>query len=384
LTDKIISYRGLKKLPKRDIVFVLFCLISIAILLVMPGGFEGAYEQKGVPAKSLVIGVDNSRIQPIGIVRTGEQKITIKILDGRFKGRIVDTVNTFLGKFELDKVFSVGDEAFTVLDTDGDKIVFANLIDHYRLHYELVLLLLFVGILIIYAGWVGFKSLVSFIFTGTLILKVMLPLFLKGYEPVLLSLVLVSVITSVIIFLVGGFTKKGLIAFLGSISGIMITGAFAVIFGKLFKIHGAIMPFAESLLYSGFPRLDLSGMFLSAIFVSSSGAVMDVAMDVAASLNELAIKKPDITRKEIVLSGFSIGKAVIGTMTTTLLLAYSGGYSTLLMVFIAQGTPVLNVLNIQYVAGEILHTLVGSFGPIIVAPMTSIIGGLVLKKSARQ
>jgi uncharacterized membrane protein len=130
----------------------------------------------------------------------------------------------------------------------------------------------------------------------------------------------------------------------------------------------------------GFLKLKLADIFLSGIFIASTGAVMDVAMDVAASQEELAMKNPDISVKEHILSGFRVGRVVIGTMTTTLLLAYSGGYSTLLMMFIAQGVPVMNILNYQIVSAEILHTVVGSFGLVAVAPLTAIAGGLIFSK----
>ena len=109
---------------------------------------------------------------------------------------------------------------------------------------------------------------------------------------------------------------------------------------------------------------------------------MDVAMDISASISEVVTKKPDISRREAVLSGFSVARPVVGTMTTTLLLAYSGGYISLLMVFIAQGTPPMNIFNLTYVAGEILHTLVGSFGLIMVAPFTAIVGGYLFTRPA--
>ena len=46
----------------------------------------------------------------------------------------------------------------------------------------------------------------------------------------------------------------------------------------------------------------------------------------------------------------------------------------LLMVFMAQGVPVVNLLNLNYVSAEILHTLVGSFGLVSVAPFTALVG----------
>jgi uncharacterized membrane protein len=107
---------------------------------------------------------------------------------------------------------------------------------------------------------------------------------------------------------------------------------------------------------------------------------MDLAMDVAASMDELIKKKPGLTFKEMVHSGFRIGRAVVGTMTTTLLLAYSGGYITLLMAFMAQGVPLINLFNLVYVAAEVLKTLVGSFGLVTVAPFTAIVGAAVYTK----
>jgi len=107
---------------------------------------------------------------------------------------------------------------------------------------------------------------------------------------------------------------------------------------------------------------------------------MDLAMDISAAMKEVTDKYPEISRKDLILSGFTVAKAVIGTMTTTLLLAYSGGYTAMLMVFMAQGTPMLNVFNIIYVSSEVLHTLVGSFGLVTVAPFTAVMGGLLLHK----
>jgi uncharacterized membrane protein len=117
---------------------------------------------------------------------------------------------------------------------------------------------------------------------------------------------------------------------------------------------------------------------MAGVFLASSGAVMDLAMDVAAAMSEVVDKKPSISRVEAVWSGVRVGRAVVGTMTTTLLLAYSGGYVTLLMAFMAQGIPLDTTFNFIYVAAEVLKTLVGSFGLVTVAPFTALAGGVLL------
>ena len=106
--------------------------------------------------------------------------------------------------------------------------------------------------------------------------------------------------------------------------------------------------------------------------------MMDLSVDITSTIQEVVEKKTDISWKEAAKSGMNVGRAAMGTMTTTLLLAYSGGYITLMMVFMAQGTPVDHILNYKYVAAEVLDTIAGSFGLVTVAPFTALVGGLFL------
>ena len=117
---------------------------------------------------------------------------------------------------------------------------------------------------------------------------------------------------------------------------------------------------------------------LATIFIGASGAMMDLAVDITSAVNEVIEKKPEIGWREAFVSCMNVGRAAMGTMTTTLLLAYSGGYIALLMVFKAQGTPVIHILNYKYVSAEILDTMVGSFGLVTVAPFTALTSSLLL------
>lgn len=374
----------LNKFLKPEAIFVITIIILCAVLIIMPNGFEKDSYDEYIRSKALIMSTDNSDIVQMGIIKTGTQDLKIRILDGKFKGHETEATNHLLGKLEVDKMFKEGDKALVSISYEKDKIIAVNVLDHYRINIEMILFAIFIIILIAFAGWTGAKAVISFVFTILMIWKILLPLFLKGWNPIFVSFAVVVVLIAVIIFLVAGLTSKGLVAFLGSISGILVTCVFALIFGKGFNIHGAVIPFSETLLHSGYGHLQLTSIFLSGIFIASSGAIMDIAMDIAASMNEVIDKRPDMTRRELILSGFTVGKAVIGTMTTTLLLAYSGGYTALLMIFLAQGTPVINILNITFVSAEILHTLVGSFGLVLVAPFTAVLGGFIFKCNTQK
>ena len=187
-------------------------------------------------------------------------------------------------------------------------------------------------------------------------------------------------ITGGTILLVGGMNRRGLAAWLGTLLGIAATCALALIFSGPFHLHGAVRPYAETVLYSGYPYLDMTRIFLASIFMASSGALMDLAMDVAASMAELVARNPGIARRDALASGLRVGRAVVGTMTTTLLLAYSGGYIATLMLFMAQGIPLENALNLPFVAAEIMNTMVGSIGLVTVAPFTALTGAWLLAR----
>ncbi|RXQ96263.1 YibE/F family protein [Ancylomarina salipaludis] len=371
------------KIPKKsDFVLVVLLIIACFSLIVVPNEFNKEQESNTLRVKALVLSTNNDLMVETGILKTGTQRLQIKILNGKFKNAEIQAFNQLVGRMEFDKFFVPGDKTLTVLNLNQDHttIKSANVIDHYRINMELWLLILFIILLVSFAGWIGLKAILSFMFAGLTIWKLLLPGFLKGFSPIPLSLGIVALLTSVIIFLVAGTNRKGLVAFLGAMSGIIITCIMAIIFGAEFNIHGAIKPFSETLLYSGYAHLNLTDIFLAGIFISSSGAVMDISMDIAASQAEIINHNPAIGAKKLRQSGFEVGKVVVGTMTTTLLLAYSGGFSALLMVFIAQGTPMTNILNLNYVSGELLHTLVGSFGLVLVAPFTAIIGSWVFTR----
>lgn len=368
---------------KADKIFVIVIALLCVILYFLPTGL--APEEDGyVRSKAVVFEVDDSQVHQHGVVKTGVQGVTLEALDGPFKGQKIEAANPLLGKLEMDKIFQVGDRALVVVKGKNGRIETANVIDHYRLDIEFVLFGLFMLVLLWYARWTGAKAILSFVFTVLVLWKGLWPLFLKGWDPIITALFVIAAIIGCVIFLVTGLTKTGLAAFLGTASGAIAACILALSFGTLFKVNGAVVPYAETLLHVGFSNLNLTKVFLAGIFLASSGAMMDVAVDIAVAVSELVQKKPGITRREAISSGMKIGRAVVGTMTTTLLLAYSGSFTALMMVFLAQGTPVPNILNLTYVAAEILHTLVGSFGVVLVAPFTAVLSGWLLVENANS
>ncbi len=359
---------------------VIVGIVLIIILILIPTGFEGAQIYQGterVPAE--VLSADNSQIVDNGLIRTGEQSCSVRVLKGKFRDCTIDSaVNMLTGSYENDKIFSVGDKALIIISYNGSEILSAAMIDHYRLDYEIILAVIFAVILVATAGKTGFRSLLSFILTVLAVWKVIVPLYLKGADPIISGAIFTALLSVMIIAMVYGFDKRCFAAVAGVMSGVVVALLFGAVFTSLFKIHGAVMSMSESLLYCGYGNLSLTSIFTAAIFIGSSGAMMDLAVDITSAMHEITLKKPDIGKKELIVSGMNIGKAAMGTISTTLLLAYTGSCIAMLMVFTAQGTPLINILNYKYVAAEIVHTVAGSIGLTAVAPLTAVLGGMLL------
>ena len=351
-----------------SIIFAVLC----AAIFMLPSVER---ESEGTKERAVVLSVDNANIMSVGLLKQGEQKLEVEVQSGKFKGEKFAAMNVLRAQMDLDKIFEVGDEALVGIPhgatPQGTTI---NAQDHYRTGWTFALLGIFAVLLFAYAGAIGVKAVLSFVFSCAVIWKIVVPLCLRGISPIAVCLGAGY----------GDSPYQGFSAFAGTVSGVLASCITGWIFAGLFKINGAVMPYSQALLYSGYEFLSLPDIYIGAIFLSSSGAVMDLSMDVAAGMDELLRRNPNLSRKKLMESGFRIGRVVVGTMTTTLLLAYSGGYLTLMMTFSAQGVSPTDFINNPYVASECVKTLVGSFGLVLVAPFTAIAGAFILKADARK
>jgi len=355
-------------------------MLATLVLLLWPGR---QLDGEGVRCKATVVSVDNDQVLQHGIIKTGFQRLMLRVEGGPYKGEVVPAASNLMGKLELDTFYKAGDKVLTVLTIgSGGTIVHVTPRDHYRLTGLGVLLAIFFGLLLLTGGETGARALVSFVLTGAMIWRVLIPGLLAGYNPLFISFGVVMVLNFSVIFLVGGLNRLGLTAFCGASLGILTTCLIALATGKAIHLNGAVKPFSEALLYAGHADLSLSMIFIGGIFLASSGAVMDLAMDIAASMAEVSRVDATLSPVALMQSGLRVGRSVLGTMTTTLLLAYSGGFTSLLMAMMAQDVPLSIMLNTPWVSSEIIHTLSGSIGLVTVAPFTAICGAFIYNRGA--
>ncbi|MDG3086487.1 YibE/F family protein [Vibrio hannami] len=315
--------------------------------------------------------VNNERVTIVGTGRLGDQKLQVEV-----EGKQIEISNLLVGAMEYDEFYEVGDR-IVVAEQNGRYHAVAL----FRLPVLIGLLVLFACGLLMYARKVGLYSLLSFMGSVGIIFGILIPGLLAGFSPILITSITVFVLSGMIILSVAGWTIKGKAALMGTTAGLLVTTLLCVIVGRLLHLDGMTQPLAQPLLFENGMKLDMVGILYAAILVGASGAAMDVAMEMAATMEELKITNPEISRSDLLKSGLRVGNAVIGTMTTTLLLAYAGGFLTLLMLFATRGNSLMQILNMKLVASEICRTLIGSLALIIVAPVTAWIASYMLDKS---
>ena len=359
---------------KGEVTFAVILVIVSLVLIFIPTGFQRSIYVNAEGAKARVIDTDDSTIIQIGLFRQGEQRCTVEILSGSHEGLVMEGINMLSGSLADDKVFQNGDLAWVLVERDSeDRPIFINMIDFYRLTKELLLAIAFAALLILFARFSGVRIIISFIFAFLCIWKLLIPATLHGINPLFVCIFTLMLITVTTLLLVGGVSRRSLAAILGSVSASLATAVTGYFMTSVLSIHGSVLEQSESLLYAGFQTLDLTSLFVGVVALSAGGAIMDLSIDVSVAMAEVCEHAPGISRKELIKSGMAVGRAGVGTQTTTLLLAYMGSWLTVMMVYMAQSTPVLNILTSKMIASEIVQTLTGCTGLLLVTPLTSLI-----------
>ena len=378
----------MKKEMKRNIFAIVSVLIiSIAIIMVsksiFPDGFiedrygKGAEFYNGVITE--IIEEDLNKDPILDGVEIGYQKVIAKVTEGQYKD------NTYEIKNNISRLYNYkveeGTKVVLILYKQNNGNMIWDVYGYDRSSMIYVLAGIFIIVVIIIGGVKGIKSLVSLMFTLVTVIFLMLPLMFRGVEPMLAAVVSATLSIIVTLSLVSGLNKKTVTAIIGTISGVVISGIIAYIFGELTHSSGMTMNDTESLIYiAEGTNLKVKGIMFAGILIASLGAVMDVAMSISSSLFEIYEVNKNIKQIDLFKSSMNIGKDIIGTMTNTLILAFAGGSITTLILIFAANMPYNKFINLEVLAIEIIQGLAGSIGIVLSVPITAAVGSYLCRK----
>ena len=310
----------------------------------------------------------------------GYQNIVIEILEGPEKGKEYEIVNNISRMYNM-KV-KEGSKVILGFFYENNEIKDITVYSYKRSNVIFLLVILFIIVIIAVGGFKGVKSLISLIFTCISVTFLMVPLMLRGVNPILAAIFSAFLSIVVTLLLVSGKNKKTLTAILGTLSGVIISGLIAIIFGRFANLSGISMEEAESIMYiAEKTSLNIQGIMFAAILIASLGAVMDVSMSISSSIFEINDLNPKLKKGELFKSGMNIGKDIIGTMANTLILAFAGGSLNTIIMLYSSNMSRNQLLNLDVICIELIQGLSGSIGIILTVPITAFIATYFCKLS---
>ena len=242
-------------------------------------------------------------------------------------------------------------------------------------------LVLFMAIITIGKGK-GIKSIIGLAYTLYLVIFFLLPTVFSGYSPVIMSVICVILSTIVTLMLLNGRSEKTYGAIISTILGVVLSAGCFYLMSIILNINGFSSDEAESLvLITRATNLQIKEILFAGILISSLGAIMDVGMSIVSSLYEVYHHQPNLTRKELFNSGIEIGKDMIGTMTNTLILAFTGSAFISLLVLFSYNVDTLQLLNSNYIVIEFAQGIAGTLGIVLTVPIASSIATIILIKN---
>ena len=308
----------------------------------------------------------------------GEQTLTVKVKSGRYKGQELLVYN-YAGPLYGVPV-KEGDSVTMAVSTHSGGEHQAVVYEFNRIPQLAAVILLFFLATVLVGGRTGLKSLIGLVFTVLCLFMILIPLLIKGAPTLLTTYAVTAYIALVSFTILGGVSRKTVSAFLGTVSGTALAMIFSLAAQKMARINGLRLSDVEPLLQlrqSGSP-IGLTGLLTAGIIISALGAVMDVAMSISSSLEEVRTADPSMTSRRLFGSGMNIGRDMVGTMTNTLILAFLGSSFTLIIYLYSLDLGFYQFFSSAYLAIEVISGISSSIGMILAIPLTALISSLLM------
>lgn len=316
--------------------------------------------------------------------RLGTQYLEVKILSGDYRGQYLDGINYLSAYSNVDCREGVRVIVRLDLDESGQPYV-VSVPNYDRGIVVLGLVGIFVLLLVLIGGRKGAMAVLGLAYTVACIWFLLIPLILRGVQPIPATIAIVAITTAASLILLTGFSKKTLCAVLGCVGGVAAAGLFAAVTGHISPLNGFNMSEAEELvLRASDSKLHISGLFVSGILIASLGAVMDVAMSISSACNELHEHSPLLTAGELYRSGMNIGRDAMGTMANTLILAFAGASLNVLVLFQVYGYPLIQIANSDSIVIELVRGITGSIGILLTVPLVSALSAWMLTRNKHK
>lgn len=355
----------------------LLLLLIVAVLLIF-SPFDRALDRNSSQAAAQIRGEVQSIVQEDGV----NQVLEIEINEEKAveNGKVV-TVENDESMAATARKFAPGDRILlgSIKDVDGKENFY--IVDYVRTPALVWIFIVFVAVVLLVARWQGLGSIVGLFISFVVIFKMILPLILGGFDPIWAALLGALLIIPATFYLSHGVSRKTTIAALSTILTLAFTGFLAKIFANLSYLTGLASEEVSYLQIDTASKLDFKGLVVAGIIIGILGVLDDITISQASIVQQLKSVKNKIGFGELYGRALKVGKDHIASIVNTLILVYTGSSLPLLLLFLDFGQSFSSVINLEFVAQEVISTLVASIGLVLAVPITTFFAALFLGKS---
>ena len=302
--------------------------------------------------------------------------LTVEVVEGEDRGK---TAVVPLSNAMYDAGVTIGQRVklVRVPPADGQPAVY-QFSEFERRTPLVVITLLFAAAVVAVARWRGFASLVGLAFAGFILVTFMFPALVSGADPVLVGLVGSSAIMFVVLYAAHGFSARTTTALLGTLFGLVLSASLGALTTRWAHLTGVTAE-DDYVLAAAAPDLKLTSVVVCGIIVAGLGVLNDVTITQASAVWELADSDPD--QRRLFSRAMRIGRDHIASTVYTIAFATAGAVLPVLLLIAIYDRPLLQVLQTEMFATELVRTLVGSIGLVLAVPLTTAIGVAVVRAS---
>jgi uncharacterized membrane protein len=364
----------------RKILFlIIICLFFFSAVPVFAQQHPQLPQQNFYKAK--VIKIVKEGLENINGTENRFQTIEVKILEGSLKGKIITLQNGGQTTITSDQKVKVGDTIVVsqmMSPVKGVPVQY-TLYDKYRLNILLYIFIVFALLVVLIAGWRGLGSILGLLISLAIILLYIIPQIVHGHDPLWTSVWGSLAILLITTYLAHGISKKTTAALLSTFIALMLTVFLSSFLVSLAGLNGTGNEDAATLQFGVTSIINLKGLLLGGIIIGTLGALNDVTTSQAAAVFEFAAMDPLISLKTLFLKGFTVGKEHAASMVNTLVLAYAGSALALFIFFIVNPLkiPYWVILNSEFTSEEIVRTLAGTIGILLVVPIVTFLAAVM-------
>lgn len=331
--------------------------------------------------KAVVTEITKDNLNEDG-TRAGNQEVILRINSGELKGQEVEATSP--DGMLFGATCEVGMKVIAIVSiSDGNNLVTVYSQDRSMAIYGFAAF--FVLCVCLVGGWKGFKSILSLAFTGVTILFILFPLMYRGYSPILMSVIICTIATIFSMMMIGGLSTKTAAATIGTVFGVIASAVAAMVFGHFAGISGYNVSDIENLIYvRQITSIKVGELLFSGIIISALGAVTDVGVSVASTIQEIHQTDPNLGKRKLFMSGIHVGRDMMGTMVDTLILAYVGTALSTLVTNYAYDLSYNQLINSNNIGIEIMQSLAGSLGIVLAVPITAFVAVELIYRKPKE